>query len=376
MFNDVLKEATGLFDRRFLLNAFFPCLIFWGLLGVVIVTGLGQEPLKLLQFWNQQDAILKVLQTIGFISLVTLSAGFLLSQLSAILKFFEGYWSFPLARKLANLGKQWHQIQVQQLDPEQREEQISQALQSLEQERQELDQQRATITAQEGSASSLTIQQQLHLLQIQESKLERKNTALRQQAINRQASEAETINFLYEFYPSSDNYDQMMPTQLGNILKAAELYPYDRYQLDAVLIWSRLYHLFPDRFILVITEARTSLDFNLSVATLSSLFSLISGIWLLVVKAPGWLFLLCFWGGALTAWLAYQSAIGNAVAYAEQIKVAFDLYRFELVKHLRLKPAKTPDEERQQWSEICEVFYEGQVPQTWEYTAPNAEEAS
>lgn len=171
----------------------------------------------------------------------------------------------------------------------------------------------------------------------------------------------------YRYYPKSQHTDQVMPTRLGNILKNAELYPLDRYNIDAVLVWPRLYHSLPDRFIQLITEARSSLDFSLAIATLSLLFSTISGFWLMVAKAPGWLFLLCFWGGALVAWFSYRSALSNTAAYAEQVKVCFDLYRKELVKQLRLKPAITPDAEKQQWQEIRKLFYAGQAPSTWQY---------
>lgn len=110
MFNEVLKEVTGIFDRRFLLNAFFPCLVFWGLLEIVGVIGGGLEPLKLLQNWNQQDGTLKTLEIIGLITLVVFSASVLFSQAASILRFYEGYWQFPMSQQLSQLGKTWHQV--------------------------------------------------------------------------------------------------------------------------------------------------------------------------------------------------------------------------------------------------------------------------
>jgi len=39
MFSAALEKATSLFDRRFLINAFFPSFIFWGLSIVVAIAG-------------------------------------------------------------------------------------------------------------------------------------------------------------------------------------------------------------------------------------------------------------------------------------------------------------------------------------------------
>lgn len=348
MFNDVLKEVTGIVDRRFLLNAFFPCLFFWGLLGIVLALGSGWETAKLLQIWNQQDITLKTLQIIGLITLVTFSASILTSQAFAILRFYEGYWNFPGGRLLRQVGNDWHQTQLDQLDVPTRLDILNRQIQ----ERQH----------QLSSAKTWGLQQWHR----------RRSSRLEHQLerVEREQNQLQQIN--YEAYPQPKHRQEIVPTRLGNILKSAELYPYDRYQIDAVLVWSRLYHVLPDRFVKIITESRNNLDFALAISTLSGLFSLISGILLSIVNAPGWLFLLCCWSGSLIAWLAYQSAIGNAAAYAEQIRVSFDLYRHELVKQLRLKPAQKPEEEVKQWLEIRQLFYGGQVPSTWTYLEPEA----
>jgi len=302
MFSAVLKEVTGVLDRRFLMNAFFPSLIFWGLLVVVGVAGQGDLAASA-KAWNEQEATFKTLQVIGFTAWATFFAGILSSQLTTILRFYEGYWDFPLGRYLQSLGQGWHKARLAKLSAE---------------------------------------------LQ--------KDPGLYEQ--------------IYLGYPLPTQSDQVMPTRLGNILKNAELYPRDRYKIDAVLIWPRLYNLFPERFVQTIAEARGALDFMLVISSLGGAFALLSGGYLLIVSAAWWLFLACFWGGLLVAWLAYQGALGSAMLYAQQIKAAFDLYRNELLKQMRLPLPATPDEEKTRWREVGQFLYRNvrEEPKLWAYT--------
>jgi hypothetical protein len=290
MFNDALKQVTGLLDRRFLLNIFFPCLIFCGLLVIVAIVGSGGNMTMTVATWNQQDAGLKILQIVGSLSVITVLSGVVDSQLPTIVRFYEGYP--PLNRHLATIGKTFHQNRLKHLGDE---------------------------------------------------------------------------GYLSSNYPHPSKLDQVMPTRFGNILKNSEQYPKERYGLDSVVVWPRLYHLFPDRFIQIIGEAKGTIDFMLVISTLSSFFALVTGIYLLIVKASGWLFLLCFWGGLAIAWLAYQGALASAALYAQQIKTGFDLYRQELLKQMHLKLPHNLKNEKEQWKEVYAFLYQN-FPRLPEYT--------
>jgi len=59
MFSAVFKEVSGVLDRRFLLTVFFPSLIFWGLLIVLIVsTQVGILPAA--EKWNEQESFRQI----------------------------------------------------------------------------------------------------------------------------------------------------------------------------------------------------------------------------------------------------------------------------------------------------------------------------
>lgn len=348
MITEALNQITGIFDRRFLLNAFFPCLIFWGLLGVVGVVGGGWDLLEGVRHWNQQDATLKALQLAGFLAIVVFSSNVLYGHSGTILRFFEGYWNFPLAEMLSRTGRKRHQAILASLDVKGRLKILGQ----------ELGQTKSGLEKAQDESLKQSLSKKHQQLDQQLEKLEEP-----QQQIKRDAKK-------YRYYPDPKHSDKVLPTSLGNILLASELYPLDRFGVDAVLIWPRLFHLFPDRYMQFITEALSSLNFVLALATLSGVFGAASGLWLIALRAPAWLFLLCFWGGFFVAWLAYRSATSSAVAYAEQVKVGFDLYRHELIRQLRLKLPENPLEEKKQWLEIWTLFFRHQVTETWAYQDP------
>ena len=299
MLNDVFKEVPGLLGRRFLMNAFFPSFLFWGLVIVVVIAGQA-DFVNSLKEWNQLDITLKALQIIVFFSWIIFFSIILSSHFNTILRFYEGYWNFPLGQ-LKNNRRNLYKARLDDL--------------------------------------------------------------------YNQGDKYETI---YLYYPLPKHKDNVMPTRLGNILRNAELYSFDRYGIDAVLIWSRLYNLFPERFLETIAEAKSSLDFMLMVSALSSIFALFSGVYLVIVQASGLLFLMCFWGGLFLAWLTYRSALGSALLYAQQIKAGFDLYRHELLKQMRLELPKTPSEEPKLWEEIGKLLYKDEKNVQLQYKNPDA----
>ena len=156
----------------------------------------------------------------------------------------------------------------------------------------------------------------------------------------------------------------VMPTALGNTLRAAEHRAGRRYGLDTVVVWPRLYPMLPERMLAILDDERTQLDVAvrfcvvLGVASVVSLGLLIThGWWLLVPVASLGL-----------AWLAYRAAVGAALAYGEGLETAFDLHRFELLHALHLPLPATSEEERVLNQQLTAFLLQGQrVPFAYEH---------
>lgn len=116
----------------------------------------------------------------------------------------------------------------------------------------------------------------------------------------------------------------MMPTPVGNILRAAEAEPWHKYGLDAVLLWPHLWTVLPDTLRQDLSAARQRL--NQAVA---------AGMWcLLVLPAMYW----TLW--ALLALPAAGYAWGRLLPrtcfdYGILLQASFDLHRHELYRALR-----------------------------------------
>jgi hypothetical protein len=175
--------------------------------------------------------------------------------------------------------------------------------------------------------------------------------------------------FIYMNYPRDRNLnapdvatrpEYIMPTRLGNIIKAAELYPGDegRYGMDAVFFWPRLYQLIPDNARSSLVDARTSLALMLNICTLG--LGLAAGT-VIALAATTIKPAAAFWAmaasGVVVAWLAYRSALGPARVYGELVRSMYDLYRGDLLAKLGFAPPDTLTGERELWKNLGLLMY-------------------
>jgi len=154
-------------------------------------------------------------------------------------------------------------------------------------------------------------------------------------------------------FPDSD--DLVLPTRLGNTLRAFERYPSVQYGIDAIYFWPRLIAVIPESYAAALGDARTSLVFLLDLSFLTAVLAVATAAAGLVYLPPGPFthVVLPAAGFAIaSAWL-YGRSFGAAAAWGELVKGAFDLYRWDLLEKLGYQQQpRTRDEERALWNRI------------------------
>jgi hypothetical protein len=151
----------------------------------------------------------------------------------------------------------------------------------------------------------------------------------------------------------------VLPTRLGNVIRAGEAEPQYRYKAHAVVLWPLLYHVLPRETINDIADARGTLEFLLVLSLWCSGFAVLNPLTALIFNGSLAIAALLFSAGLLLAYTAYLAAIPAAAEYAAYLRSTFELYRFNLLARLRLPIPKNLKEEVAIWNELCEFVLRG-----------------
>ena len=152
----------------------------------------------------------------------------------------------------------------------------------------------------------------------------------------------------------------LLPTRLGNLLRAAEEHPDERYGLVTGVVWPHLWLILPDPAREDIAEARERLNAAVRQCIWGVLFLIwlpwaVSGSYTPLPPAPGlaWLSVAATnvlrggWPllvGIGLVWWGYRRALRAAQVYGDLLRAAFDLYRDDLYE--AMKWPKGEDEQK------------------------------
>jgi hypothetical protein len=173
-----------------------------------------------------------------------------------------------------------------------------------------------------------------------------------------------------------DREDLVLPTRFGNVIRCFERYSDVAYGIDAIILWPRLVAKIEPGFAATIDDAKTSVDFMINSSFLCAISALAVGMIgafqptpLSVGSVTHWAWRLILFLGLAIAFYAF--AIGRAKAWGEQVKSAFDLYRFDLLKSLGYQGQPlTYFEEKALWDRVSvQLLYADTRERPVEYRA-------
>jgi hypothetical protein len=144
--------------------------------------------------------------------------------------------------------------------------------------------------------------------------------------------------------------EKVMPTRLGNVMRAAEGRPFDWYGLDSVSCWPRLWLLLPDPAKEEVTVARADLETAVTWWTWAALTAVwaIFTPWALLVTAVACLF-------------SYLAMIGSAVRFCELVNAIYDVHRGLLYDALGYARPDSRESERDTGIALTRALLRGPV---------------
>lgn len=159
------------------------------------------------------------------------------------------------------------------------------------------------------------------------------------------------------FIPADER--RIMPTRLGNVFATIEEYPSVRYGMDGMVFWPRLVPMIPDQYAALIANEKINFDFLINLSLLSVVLTVET---LIAVAFFGQDAVLALYGVgfALLSYALYRAATMNIIAMGELTKSAFDLFRYDLLKKMKLTVPATIEEERELWFRLSNYFASGE----------------
>jgi hypothetical protein len=153
--------------------------------------------------------------------------------------------------------------------------------------------------------------------------------------------------------------EQVMPTRLGNAIRAAESYASDeaRYGVDAVFFWPRLYPLLPDALRASLDAARASLEQMLFVTFLFALLGPVTVALAIMPGLPAAIWVPVTASTLLMSLISYRAGVAVAVSYGELVRSAFDTHRLTLLASLGFAPPPDLESERRVWRSAAQRLY-------------------
>ncbi len=159
----------------------------------------------------------------------------------------------------------------------------------------------------------------------------------------------------YKLFPGYAR--DFLPTRLGNALRAAERYGYERYCLDTQVLWYELGAVTPEPLSQDLDSVRGMVDFFVSAATLSVIYALITAS--VATAKTDWVFAVCALVGVVLSRLSYLRAARGVGAIAKTQQAIVNVSRGKLAGLFGLAVPADMHDEKEMWSALVAFVRDG-----------------
>jgi hypothetical protein len=166
--------------------------------------------------------------------------------------------------------------------------------------------------------------------------------------------------------------EDFLPSRLGNGLRAAERYGYDRYGLDTQTLWYELGTATPESLAEELNAARGVVDFFISAATLSWIYALIA-IGAALARLD-WVFACYALIAPIVGRLSYLRAVRSTGAIAKAERAIVNVSRSKLADLFSLTVPDDIDQERAMWRALKAFVVDGESDGLREWRKPASQD--
>jgi hypothetical protein len=184
------------------------------------------------------------------------------------------------------------------------------------------------------------------------------------------SSTRQSAQWLARSFPQDDT--EIQPTLFGNVLAAASEHPWLAYAMAGGVWWPRLSPLLPPEFQDILAGAQAPMMGLLNLSVVFAALGLGGGAALGLFGGNWSVALVILVGGLLLSWLCYRAGVSQAAELGTNLRVAFDLYRYDILTQLGLEHPADLAAERALWQRLTDEMLLGPVPSS----APGNDSAS
>jgi hypothetical protein len=177
---------------------------------------------------------------------------------------------------------------------------------------------------------------------------ERKRLVQIDQAPARSPERTRAARLLSSHFPPHDRL--ILPTELGNVIRAFETHPRTRYGLDGIEIWPRIATMLSESERAEVEDVTTDMAFwinSLFVTVVAGVLLFAEHLWQRpsgIVATAGVELAVVVTVAALAAWM-YRQTIGAAIRWGYPVRAAFDVHRMEVYDALGvIRPLNASDD--------------------------------